>query len=141
MTGVELLAVYGRAVTTTLQNIRTYDRGHFDLWYGPWQDEMARDPLFRFMNTLRTMFLKEGSLGLPLYGLSSEGYKWRFDKMPRESMGVELADATVEDMGALYLGYLDRLVYEAGREFHGAPVFWTPGLKHGTVVGVEPLAE
>ena len=64
-----LIAVLGRSVTFTLQNIRTHDRERFNAWWPGMEKAMRKDPLFRLMNYLRNAYLKEvewawGSSGL-----------------------------------------------------------------------------
>lgn len=57
--GLGLVATYGRAVTGTLQRLRSRVDG-FDAWYGPYVEEMASDPLMRWMWEIRNATLKEG---------------------------------------------------------------------------------
>jgi hypothetical protein len=52
--------VWGRAVTNVLQNLRGKAEG-FDEWYEPWREEMATDPLLRFLYQQRSEILKRGT--------------------------------------------------------------------------------
>jgi hypothetical protein len=56
------VVVMGRAVTNVLQNLRSKVQD-FDVWYQPWQEEMAQDPLLRYLYKLRSEILKEGREG------------------------------------------------------------------------------
>jgi hypothetical protein len=58
--GLHNVIVFGRAVTFTLQNLRTIDADAFDAWYIPRQKEMQADPLMKHFNRLRTELEKEG---------------------------------------------------------------------------------
>jgi hypothetical protein len=63
LSGAMNLAVFGRAVTNVLQNLRSVVEG-FDGWYQPHVDQMRLDPLLRYFYDLRTEILKQGSLPL-----------------------------------------------------------------------------
>jgi hypothetical protein len=56
------VVVMGRAVTNVLQNLRSKVQD-FDVWYQPWQEEMAQDPLLRYLYKLRSEILKKGQEG------------------------------------------------------------------------------
>jgi hypothetical protein len=83
----DLLAVLGRSVSLTVQNIRTYERERFNLWYQSWEDEMRADPLFRWFNDVRNKFLKEGGYGVDILG-QGPPYQWHFVGGPRGGLGV-----------------------------------------------------
>jgi hypothetical protein len=71
MAGLRNVAVFGRAVTNVLQNLRSTEPG-FDEWYSPFVDEMKNDPLLRTFYQLRTQILKIGSTGTSVsVGISS----------------------------------------------------------------------
>src|ERR1700686_4816850 len=53
------IAVFGRSVTSALQNLRTFDKQAFNNWYAGWQEEMKADPLCQFFYQLRSEILKE----------------------------------------------------------------------------------
>jgi hypothetical protein len=55
--GLLNVAVFGRAVTNILQNLRSVDQ-KFDPWYAPKVLEMRADKLLRFFYELRTEVLK-----------------------------------------------------------------------------------
>lgn len=61
MPGWSNVPVWGRAVTTTLQKLRSAaPPGEFDEWYEPWRAEMEGDPLLRWIYMERNRVLKEG---------------------------------------------------------------------------------
>jgi len=60
MAGVRNVAVFGRAVTNVLQNLRSTEPS-FDAWYAPLVAEMRSDPLLKYFYELRSKVLKEGS--------------------------------------------------------------------------------
>jgi hypothetical protein len=60
MSGFRNVAVFGRAVTNVLQNMRSVDRETFNTWYAPRQEAMRADPLLRYFYELRSEILKEG---------------------------------------------------------------------------------
>ena len=60
--GLRNVAVFGRAVTNVLQNLREVVP-HFDAWYAPYVQQMRADPLLRFFYALRSAILKRGELG------------------------------------------------------------------------------
>jgi len=62
MPGLRNVAVFGRAVTNVLQNLRS-EEPTFDDWYGPQQERMRADPLLKYFYDLRSEILKEGTLG------------------------------------------------------------------------------
>lgn len=55
--GVLNVAVFGRAVTNVLQNLRSCEP-EFDEWYGEKVEEMSREPLLRYFYELRSDILK-----------------------------------------------------------------------------------
>jgi hypothetical protein len=57
LAGLLNVAVFGRAVTNVLQNLRTQASG-FEEWYAPKVEEMRADPLLRYFYGLRTSSLK-----------------------------------------------------------------------------------
>jgi len=63
MSGLRNVAVFGRAVTNVLQNLRSV-RTDFDEWYSPIQKEMEATPLMKFFYNLRTEILKKGEAGV-----------------------------------------------------------------------------
>lgn len=70
--------VWGRAVTNVLQQLRGKADG-FDDWYQPWRDEMAADPLLKFLYRQRSEILKAGN-------------------DPRLSTGVEITSFSTADL-------------------------------------------
>lgn len=58
--GLHNVAVFGRAVTNILQNLRSTEPA-FDDWYAPYVTEMQSDPLLRRFYKLRTEILKVGT--------------------------------------------------------------------------------
>lgn len=62
MAGLRNVIVWGRAVTSTLQHIRAFEREAFDDWYLPKRAEMADDPEFKYLYELRSQVLKEGHM-------------------------------------------------------------------------------
>ncbi len=65
LAGLRNVAVFGRAVTNSLQTLRSTSIGPevFDAWYGPRQQTMAGDEVLRFFYKLRSEILKEGTVG------------------------------------------------------------------------------
>ena len=61
MPGFRNVAVFGRAVTNVLQNLRSTEPD-FDDWYAPYVEEMKQDPLLRRFYELRTQILKVGTV-------------------------------------------------------------------------------
>ena len=61
LSGLRNLAVFGRAVTNVLQDLRRTERD-FDEWYAKYRVEMESDPLMSYFYALRTKILKEGLL-------------------------------------------------------------------------------
>lgn len=61
MAGLRNVAVFGRALTNVLQNLRSTEPA-FDEWYAPIVAEMTGDPLLKYFYDLRSEILKEGSL-------------------------------------------------------------------------------
>ena len=59
--GIYNLAEFGRSVTLVLQNLRAIDKQSFDIWYAPYKQEMAAEPLFAYFRNLRNEILKEGA--------------------------------------------------------------------------------
>lgn len=56
--GLRNVAVFGRAVTSKLQNLRSVEP-NFDDWYAPYREEMERDELMNFFYKFRTDVLKK----------------------------------------------------------------------------------
>jgi hypothetical protein len=52
MAAMHNVVVMGRAVTNVLQKLCSKVED-FDVWYQPWVEEMARDPLLRYLYNLR----------------------------------------------------------------------------------------
>lgn len=62
-TGLRNLIVFGRAVTNTLQGLRSHTLD-FDSWYKPWVERMRADEVMRYFYRLRSEILKQGRRGL-----------------------------------------------------------------------------
>lgn len=62
--GVRNIVVWGRILTTTLQNLRTLIRKEFDEWYEPYRQTMTADSEFQYLYNLRNQVVKEGNLGV-----------------------------------------------------------------------------
>jgi hypothetical protein len=63
MSGLRNVAVFGRAVTNVLQNLRSVVGAQvFNEWYAPLQEKMREDELLRYFYKLRSEVLKEGTL-------------------------------------------------------------------------------
>jgi hypothetical protein len=63
MSGLRNVAVFGRAVTGVLQNLRSsVGKAEFDEWYLPRQKAMRADELLKYFWNLRNEILKEGRL-------------------------------------------------------------------------------
>jgi hypothetical protein len=60
-TGIRNLIVFGRAVTNTLQKLRSVVPD-FESWYQPWVDRMRADPIMSYFYKLRSEILKEGKM-------------------------------------------------------------------------------
>jgi hypothetical protein len=61
LAGLRNLVVFGRAVTNSLQNLRSTE-SDFDIWYNKYEVEMKNDSLMKYFYNLRSQILKEGSL-------------------------------------------------------------------------------
>lgn len=59
--GIATVIVMGRAVTQTLEHIKTFKPAEFALWWKPYADAMESDPLCVFMKKQRNALLKEGT--------------------------------------------------------------------------------
>jgi hypothetical protein len=59
--GLRNVAVFGRAVTLVLQNLRSTEK-KFDEWYGGYQKQMEKDELMRYFVTLRNNIEKRGKI-------------------------------------------------------------------------------
>jgi len=113
------IAVFGRSVTSALQNLRTFDKEAFDEWYGPWKQEMKEDPLCRFFYQLRTDILKD--IG-PLVGfvLASMGDAPKVGTvtiedrpLPTQHRGLVISDTSTFHLCSLYVAYLEEMVNSA----------------------------
>ena len=129
MTGFCLIAVFGCAVTQTIQHIKTNvsPRSDFDLWWKLWRAEMSADPTLRFWWDLRTTFLKEGSLNVglasgPLDNSDPPRRVWHLFGGPTTHFGQPVSDS-VEELGQLYVAQLQRIHDAALTRWHkGIPV-------------------
>lgn len=61
--GLRNVVVFGHATTQALQNLRSVVRDEFDAWYEPKREAMRADELLRYFWNLRSVVLKEGTLG------------------------------------------------------------------------------
>ncbi len=61
--GLRNVVVFGHATTQALQNLRSALGEEFDTWYEPKREAMQGDELLRYFWTLRSVVLKEGTLG------------------------------------------------------------------------------
>lgn len=59
--GIRNLAVFGRAITNVLQQLRSFS-SDFDSWYEPWVERMKNDPIVSHFYKIRSEILKEGKL-------------------------------------------------------------------------------
>lgn len=60
-TGMRNLIVFVRAVTNTLQQLRSVGPD-FESWYQPWVDRIRADPIMSYFYKLRSEILKEGKM-------------------------------------------------------------------------------
>lgn len=114
------VAVFGRGVTSALQNLRHFDRPAFDTWYQPWLDEMNADPLCRFFYKLRSDVLKGIS---PLIGivLATHGQSAVsvgsvvIPDLPSPTVhrGKPIEDASMLHLCSLYVAYLGEMFESA----------------------------
>ena len=115
------IAVFGRGVTSALQNLRHFDRPAFDNWYQPWLEEMNADPLCRFFYKLRSDILKGIS---PMIGivLASQGQSALsvgsvvIPDLPSPTMhrGRPIEDSSMLNLSRLYVAYLGEMFESAG---------------------------
>src|SRR5437016_5325111 len=95
--GLQNLAVFGRAVTNVLQNLRAIDRERFDRWYEPYRKQMQDDELMRFFYELRTEILKRGNLpasaGVHIHSLTLSDDLSRFGPPPQGAVGFFIGDS------------------------------------------------
>jgi len=61
LAGLQNLVVFGRAVTSALQKLRSIEPD-FDRWYEKYRQEMETDELMKYFYELRSEILKEGTL-------------------------------------------------------------------------------
>ena len=61
LAGLRNVAVFGRATTNVLQNLRSVEAS-FDDWYTGYKEKMENDPLMKYFYELRSVILKEGRL-------------------------------------------------------------------------------
>jgi hypothetical protein len=117
VTHIKHIAVYGRATTNVLQNLRGVVAG-FDEWYAPIREWMEGDPLMKYFYKLRTRILKEGEVGdyeFVVSGISiaidDQGKiapggpvtgTYQFGATPTEHKGQKLDDLSVEHLVWLY---------------------------------------
>jgi hypothetical protein len=146
---IYLVAVFGRATTQAMLNIRTYDRDHFNEWWKPKEAFLYSDPLLRFFNSLRNAFLKEGGVrheGSALAGrrsITSEG-PWTWHLMdptftlPESHKGGALGpEASLNELAALYVGWLYEMLDAVHAEFLDFPL--SPSQRSG-LLPRDPLA-
>jgi hypothetical protein len=119
------IVVFGRAVTSALQNLRSFDRTAFDAWYDPWETEMRQDELLLYFYKLRTRLLKDidpmigivlssfGEKAPPAGAITTAGMP-----LPTRHQGTAITDASMVHLCGLYVEYLQRMVDAA------APVIW-----------------
>jgi len=95
--GLRNLAVFGRAVTNVLQNLRAIDRERFDRWYEPYRKQMEDDELMRFFYELRTEILKRGNLPasakIHIHHLKLSDDLSRFGPPPKGAVGFFIGDS------------------------------------------------
>jgi hypothetical protein len=60
------IIVFGRSVTFAIQKLKTHV-AEFDDWYNSKQNEMKSNPLFKYLNEVRTDIIHEGKLNLSNY--------------------------------------------------------------------------
>lgn len=118
--GFFAIVVFGRGVTSALQNLRTFDKPAFDDWYEPWVEEMNADPLCLFFYKLRTAFLHgiSPAVGVVLasFGPNSPGVGTitvRDHPIPTIHRGEPIEDPTMRHLCSLYVGYLQEMVKSA----------------------------
>jgi hypothetical protein len=114
------IAVFGRSVTSALQNLRTFDKPAFDEWYEPWKQQMKDDTLCRFFYQLRTDILKD--IG-PLVGFVLASFGDDAPKVgtvtiqdrptPTLHRGQPIKDSSTFNLCSLYVAYLEDMVNSA----------------------------
>jgi len=134
--GLFSVAVFGRAVTSALQNLRTFDRRAFDDWYAPWLSEMNDDPLCRYFYKLRSDVLK-GISPIIGYGLASFGpgtpavgtLNVINRPSPTVHRGQPIKNADVRHLCELYVTYLEEMVTSAASVINAVQDGWKfPGM-------------
>jgi hypothetical protein len=137
--GLMAVAVFGRALTNVVQNLRTFDEAAFNEWYAPWEKEMRGDPLSRYFYGLRTDVLKgitpSISVVLASFGTKPDGTPvepvgallTRERPFPTVHLGQPIDPPTAEHLCRLYFEYLERMVasfdvvvWEVQDRFHAA---------------------
>jgi hypothetical protein len=123
-----LIAVLGRSVTLTLQNIRTHDRARFNAWWLGMETAMRNDPLFRLMNDLRNVYLKEGGMGVGFIGAEVTGwgrvlYRSRvFLSGPFAERAGSLGNHPLDELGRVYLRGVHSIVDATATRYLGRPL-------------------
>jgi hypothetical protein len=114
--GFFCIAVFGRAVTNAMQNLRTFDKAAFDEWYAPWQLEMRGDSLCRYFYELRSKILKniDPLVGFVLAawgeGSPTVGTIVIDDvDVPTEHRGQPIADTSTINLCRTYVVYLHEM--------------------------------
>ena len=126
--GFYLIAVLGRSVTLTLQNIRTHDRERFNSWWPGMETAMRNDPLFRLMNDLRNVYFKEGGMGVGFIGAEVAG--WRhvlyrsrvFLSGPFAEGRGTIANHSLDELARVYLLGLRSIVDATATRYLGRPL-------------------
>jgi hypothetical protein len=125
LSGFVNMLVFGRAVTSALQNLRSFDQVAFDTWYEPWQKEMKGDPLLRYFYKLRSDILKNVSSSI-VVTLAATGITEKMPgditvegaALPESHLGRPLTSTKAKDLAQLYVAYLRRLLDS------GSPIVW-----------------
>ena len=114
------ITVFGRSVTSALQNLRTFDKQAFDEWYEPWKQEMKDDPLCRFFYQLRTEILKDigPMVGFVLASFGDSAKKVgtliiQDRPLPTLHRGQPINDTSTQHLCSLYVAYLEEMVNSA----------------------------
>jgi hypothetical protein len=110
------VVVFGRSMTLVMQHLRTHDKGAFDRWYAPWQEEMKGDPLMRYFYVLRTMVVHHDA---PAIGILVGGYGATLPPigsitvdgvpLPEAHLGQPVDDTSMVNLCRLYVAYLERI--------------------------------
>jgi hypothetical protein len=127
--GLFAVAIFGRAVSSALQNLRTFDKPAFDAWYAPWEQAMRADEICQFFYSLRSAFLKdiEPTVAVLLSPAGTTGEAVVDMPLPKSHRGFPIHVVSLLQAATLYVTYLEEmaasftpLIMEVQERWHAA---------------------